>query len=58
MDGPVTSDGFPALANRGNINKNETTYDMDWAAMGQEDVKYKLNDAYKYDICPIDILSH
>ena len=31
--GPGTTDEFPALENRRNINKNGTTYDMVWAAM-------------------------
>ena len=29
MDGPGISDGFPALANRGEANKNGTTDEMD-----------------------------
>ena len=56
-DGPCSADGFSALANRGYVNGNGTTDDMDWAAMGQEEVQDQQNDADKLDICPIDSLS-
>ena len=58
MDGTGTADGFPDLSNRGDVNKNGTIYEMDWAAMGQEEVQDQLNDAEKYNTCPINILSH
>ena len=57
VDGPGTADGFPALDNRGDMNEKGTTDDMDWATMGQEEVKYQHNDAGKLDICLIYILS-
>ena len=57
-DGSGTSDGFPALSNWGIVNKNETTNEMSWDAMGREEVKEQLNDADKSDISAIDILSH
>ena len=58
MDGAGTVNKFPALASRGDVNKNGKTDKMDWAAMVQEEVQDQLNDAKKYDICPIDILSY
>ena len=57
VDGPGTTDGFPALSNQGILNENGTTDDMDWAEIGQKEVQYQQNDADKLDICPIDILS-
>ena len=33
VDGPGTTNGFPDLANRGDVNGNGTSYDMDWDAM-------------------------
>ena len=38
-DGLGTSDGFPALSNWGIVNKNETTNEMSWDAMGREEAK-------------------
>ena len=38
------------------VNEKGTTDDMDWAAMGKEEVQYQQNDADELDICPIDIL--
>ena len=58
MDGPGIVDGFPALSNRGGVNKIGTTDEMDWSEMGQEEVKYQLNYAEKSDRFLIDILSH
>ena len=52
-----TADGFPALANQRDVNENEKTDEMDWDAMGKEEVQYQQNDADELDICPIDILS-
>ena len=31
VDGTGTADGFPALDNQGDVNKNGTADDMDWA---------------------------
>ena len=56
-DGPGTVDGVYALANRGSTNKNGTTENMAWAAMGQEEVKDQLNDSDKSDMSVIDIIS-
>ena len=58
VDGPVTVDWFPALTNLMNVNKNGTTDEMDWDAMVQEEVKDQMNDADKYDISVIEVLSH
>ena len=44
---------FPDLSNRGNVNKNETTYEMAWSEMRQEEAKHELNDAEKYDVSEI-----
>ena len=49
---------FPNLYNWGNMNKNGTTYDMAWDAMGQEEVQYQINDADKSDISAIKIILH
>ena len=57
-DCPGTEDLFHAMSNWGNKNKNGTTYDMSWAAIGQEELQYQLNDYDKSDISEIDILSH
>ena len=57
MDSPGTADYFTALSNQGGVNNNGTADDMDWATMGQEEVKYQQNDAGKLDICLIYILS-
>ena len=57
-DGPGTADEFPAMANRGNVNNNGTTDDMNWSEMGKEEVQYHLNEADKSAISAIDILSH
>ena len=35
MYGTCTVDDFIDLANQGDVNKNGTTDDMDWAAMGK-----------------------
>ena len=56
MDGPGTADGFTALTNRGDLNEKGTTDDIDWAAMGKEEVNDNNNDAVELDICLIDIL--
>ena len=56
MDGPVTTEVFPTLANLGDVNENGTTDEMKWAAMGQEEVQDQHNDADEIDICLIDIL--
>ena len=56
MDGPITVYGFPALPNRGDVNENETTDEMYWSAMVQEEVQDQINDYDKLDICPIDVL--
>ena len=56
VDGPGTTNGFSALANRGDVNENRTTNDMDWYTMGQEEVQYHQNDAEKLDIFLIDVL--
>ena len=56
MDGPGTANGFPNMSNRGDVNKNWTTDDMNWSAMGQEEVQGQKNDAEEIYICPIDIL--
>ena len=55
--GPGTTDAFPTLANRGGVNENGTADDIDWDAMGQEEVQDQQNDADKLDICPIYLLS-
>ena len=34
VDGPGTADGFTDLANRGDMNENGTTDEMDWYVMG------------------------
>ena len=39
------------------VNEKGTTDDMDWAAMGKEEVQNQQNDSDELDICPIDILS-
>ena len=39
------------------MNKNGTTDEMDWVAMGQEEVQYQHNSADKIDICLIDVIS-
>ena len=57
VDGTGTVDGFPALSNRGDVNDNGTTDDMDWVAMGKEEVQDQHNDANELEICPIYILS-
>ena len=57
MDSPVTTDGFTNLVNQGEVNENETTDDMDWAEIGQEEVQDQQNDDDKLDIFLIDILS-
>ena len=44
------------MTNQGNVNENRTKDDMAWAAMGQEEVQYQLNDADKYDITSRDII--
>ena len=50
VDGPGTADGFCALVNRGDVNEKGTTYEMDWASMGLEEVNDQQNDADKLDI--------
>ena len=56
MDVLGTANNFPALANRGDMNDNGPTDDMDWSAIGQEEVQDQQNYAEKLDIFPIDIL--
>ena len=41
VNGPGTADEFPAPANRGDVNEKGKTYDMDWSAMGGDEVKYQ-----------------
>ena len=38
------------------MNENETADDMDWSAMGKEEMQDQQNDADEIDILPIDIL--
>ena len=38
LDGPGTADGFTALANQKDVNKNGTADEIYWDAMGQEDL--------------------
>ena len=57
-DVPGTSDGYYAMANQGNANKNETTDKTAWAEMGREEAQEQLNDADKSEISAIDILLH
>ena len=57
VDGPGTTDGFTVLENRGDVNENGTMVEMDWYAMGQEEVQYQQNDSDELDKCPIDTLS-
>ena len=46
------------LYNQWSANKNGTTDEMAWAAMGKQEVQDQLNDSDKPDISAIDILSH
>ena len=57
LDNPGNVDVVPVTANRGDVNEEGASDYMDWSKMGQEGVQYRLNDADKLDICPIDILS-
>ena len=36
---PGIADGFTNFANQGDLNEKGTTYEMDWAAMGREEVQ-------------------
>ena len=36
---PGIADGFTALSNQGDVNEKGTRYEMDWAAMGREEVQ-------------------
>ena len=56
VDDPGNADGFPARANQGDVDKNGTTDEIDWASMVQEEVQDHQNDADKLYICPINIL--
>ena len=40
------------------MNEEGETDEMDWSAMGQEDMQDHINDADKLDICPVDNLSY
>ena len=57
VDVPGTADNFTNLANRGDMNKNGTTDEIDWSAMEQEEVQDKQNYSDKLDICLVDIVS-
>ena len=51
VDGLITADGFPDLANLGDMNENGTKDEMYWYAMGQEEVQDQMNDYDELDIC-------
>ena len=55
---PGIADGFTALSNQGDVNEKGTRYEMDWAAMGREEVQDQQNDADELEISPIDILQY
>ena len=57
-EGPVTVHEFPDMANRANMNKEETTDGKAWAAMGQYEVQDKFKSTDKTDIIEIYILSY
>ena len=57
VDVPGTADNFLALENQEDMNEKGTTDDMDWYTLGQDKVKYQLNDADILDIRPVNILS-
>ena len=57
LDNPGNLDVVPVTDNRGDVNEEGASDYMDWSTMVQEGVQYRLNDADKLDICPIDILS-
>ena len=56
VDGPGNAEYFNDLSNRGDVNENGKTDDMNWATMGKEEMQYQQNDADKLDISTIDIL--
>ena len=45
VENPSIVQVVPVTANQGDVNEEGVTDDMDWSAMGQEEVKYQLNDA-------------
>ena len=56
VDVPGTVYGFSALDNLLYVNEKGTTDDMDWSAMGQEEMQDHQNDADLLNIYPVDII--
>ena len=52
------ADNLPVMDNRGGVNEEGATDEMEWAAMEQEEVQDQINNSDEIYHSPVEILSY